>query len=123
MSTLGDKQRLFAKMMGEFLVWCYENDYEVTFGEAYRTLEQARINAAKGSGIVNTLHTKRLALDINLFLDLSLESDEDVYQPDSEAYRPLGEKWKSMHPMNRWGGDFRPRQDGNHFSMEHEGVK
>ena len=122
MSALGDKQRLFAKMMGEFLVWCYANDYEVTFGEATRPPELAALYASQGRGIANSLHTKRLALDINLFLDSSLESDEDIYQPDSEAYRPLGEKWKSMHPLNRWGGDF-SRPDGNHFSMEHEGVK
>lgn len=120
--TLGDKQRLFAQLLGEFLVWCYANDYEVSFGEAYRTPEQAALNAQRGVGISKSLHTKRLAVDLNLFLDSSLASDEDVYQPTSEAYKPLGDKWKSLNPLCRWGGDF-TRPDGNHFSLEHEGVR
>jgi len=118
--TLGQKQRLFAQLMGEFLVWVFANDYEVRFDEAYRTPEQAALNAKKGSGIRNSLHGKHLAMDLPLYLDSSLEADEDVYQPGSEAYRPLGEKWESMHPLCRWGGRF---GDGNHFSLEHEGVK
>lgn len=120
--TLGDKQRLFAQLLGEFLVWCYANDYEVSFGEAYRTPEQAALNAKKGSGILHSLHTKRLAVDLNLFLDSSLVADEDVYALNSEAYQPLGFKWKSLHELCRWGGDF-TRPDGNHFSLEHEGVQ
>lgn len=118
---LGEKQRLFAILFAEFIVWCYDNDYEITFGEAFRPDWVAEIYAKQGKGIRNTLHTSRLAVDINLFI-------KGAYQTNSEVYRPLGEKWKSMHPLNRWGGDFKnaqgePRPDGNHFSMEHEGVK
>lgn len=113
--TLGEKQRLFVRLFAEFVLWCYENDYELSDGEAYRTPEQAALNAAKGTGIANSLHTKRLARDVNLFI-------EGKYQMTSEAYRPLGEKWESMHPLNRWGGRFK-KPDGNHFSMEHEGVR
>lgn len=120
--TLGDKQRLFAHNIGRLLVWCYANDYEVTFGEAERPVKVAALYAQQGIGVANSLHTKRLAIDVNLFLDSSLEADEDIYRPDSEAYRPLGEYWKSLHSLNRWGGDFK-KPDGNHFSMEHEGVK
>ena len=113
--TLGEKQRLFVRLSAEFDLWCYEHGYELTDGEAYRTPEQAALNAAKGTGISNSLHTKRLARDKNLFI-------AGVYQTDSEAYRPLGEKWESMHPLCRWGGRFK-KPDGNHFSIEHEGVK
>lgn len=120
--TLGDKQRLFAQLLGEFLVWLYANDYEITLGEAYRPEAQAAIYAAQNKGILNSLHTKRLAIDLNLFTDKTLASDEDLYQSDSAAYRPLGAKWKSMHSLCRWGGDF-SRPDGNHFSLEHEGVR
>lgn len=120
--TLGDKQRLFARLLGQFLIWLYANDYEISFGEAYRTPEQAALNQQKGTGISNSLHTKRLAVDLNLFLDSSLAADENVYQTDSAAYKPLGDKWKTLHPLCRWGGDF-ARPDGNHFSLEHEGVR
>ena len=120
--TLGEKQRLFVINIAHLITWAYENDYELSFGEALRTAEQAALNASKGSGISNSLHLKRLAIDLNLFLDTSVDSDEDIYQTDSESYKPLGDYWKSLHPLNRWGGDF-SKPDGNHFSMEHEGVR
>lgn len=126
--TLGEKQRLFAYLFAQLIVWANENGYEITFGEVERTKAQADANALLGKGISNSLHLIRLAGDINLFLDTSIDGDEDIYQTDSEAYRPLGDKWKSMHPLCRWGGDFKdkndqPKPDGNHFSLEHEGRK
>jgi len=120
--TLGEKQRLFVSLVGNLIQWAYTNDYEFSFGEAYRTPEQAALNARKGSGISNSLHTKRLAIDLNLFTDLTSDGDEDVYQTDSSAYYELGQYWKSLHPSCRWGGDF-SRPDGNHFSFEHDGVR
>ena len=114
--TLSEKQRLFAKLLGEFLVWIYtQPGYEVVGGDWHRTQAQAVSNASLGVGILHTLHMLSLACDLSFFL-------HGVYQRDSGPYRPLGEKWKSMHPLCRWGGDF-TRQDGGHFSMEHEGVR
>ncbi|EMV5777726.1 M15 family metallopeptidase, partial [Escherichia coli] len=81
--------------------------------EAYRTPEQAALNAKSGKGIRNSLHTLRLAVDFNLFIN-------GKYQADTDAYRPLGEYWESIG--GTWGGRF-SRADGNHFSLEHNGVK
>lgn len=115
--TLGEKQRLFMKLLGEFLVWIYQQpSYAVSGGELLRSQAQALANAASGAGISNSLHLLKLAIDLQLFID-------GVYQTASEAYKPLGDKWKSMHPLARWGGDFKSRPDGNHFSIEHEGVR
>lgn len=111
--TLGEKQREFTLMVAGLIMWTYQNDYELTFGEAYRTPEQAALNAKTGAGIANSLHTKRLAVDLNLFKD-------GIYLTDSDAYLPLGEKWESMG--GAWGGRF-SKPDGNHFSLEHEGVR
>jgi hypothetical protein len=36
-------------------------------------------------------------------------------------YEAMGKKWKSMHELCRWGGDFKGR-DAVHFSFEHKGV-
>ena len=113
--NLGGKQREFTLMVAELISWTYNQGYELTFGEAYRTPEQAALNASRGSGISNSLHTKRLAIDLQLFIN-------DEYQTDSEAYRPLGDYWKSLNPDNAWGGDF-SKPDGNHFSVEWEGVR
>lgn len=113
--TLSDKQREFTLAVAALITWAYSQEYELTFGEAYRTPEQAALNAQNGTGIANSLHTKRLAVDLNLFVG-------GEYQVNSEAYRPIGDKWKTLSPLARWGGDF-TKPDGNHFSFEHEGVK
>jgi hypothetical protein len=118
---LGEKQRIFTILVAQLIEHAYSVGYELRFGEAYRTPEQAALNAAKGIGIKNSVHTKRLAVDFNLFKDSSPDTDDDIYQTDSAAYKELGAYWKTLHPLCRWGGDFK-RPDGNHFSMEHEGV-
>ena len=111
--TLSEKQQLFTQLIGQLIFYAGEHGMRLTFGEAYRTPEQAALNAQKGSGIRNSLHTRRLAVDFNLFID-------GVYQTSSEAYLPLGEYWESLG--GAWGGRF-SRPDGNHFSLEHEGVR
>ncbi|HFS4397591.1 TPA: M15 family metallopeptidase, partial [Escherichia coli] len=106
-------QQLFAVMIADLIHWAQEHGYRLTFGEAYRTPEQAALNAKSGKGIRNSLHTLRLAVDFNLFIN-------GEYQADTDAYRPLGEYWESIG--GTWGGRF-SRADGNHFSLEHNGVK
>ncbi|EOP1323800.1 M15 family metallopeptidase [Escherichia coli] len=110
---LSEKQQLFAVMIADLIYWAQEHGYRLTFGEAYRTPEQAALNAKTGKGIRNSLHTLRLAVDFNLFIN-------GEYQADTDAYRPLGEYWESIG--GTWGGRF-SRADGNHFSLEHNGVK
>ena len=114
--TLGEKQRLFTKLVGELIRYTYDVlGYQLTFGEAYRTPEQAALNAKIGSGIYNSLHTQRLAVDFNLFVN-------GVYVAGTEAYTPLGEYWESLDPQCAWGGRF-AKPDGNHFSLSHNGVR
>ncbi|MEL0552957.1 M15 family metallopeptidase [Raoultella lignicola] len=112
--TLSEKQQLFTILIAQLILWADGKGYRLTFGEAYRTPEQAALNAKKGSGISNSLHTRRLAVDLNLFIN-------GQYQTDSAAYLPLGEYWESLG--GSWGGRFKSRPDGNHFSLEHEGVR
>jgi hypothetical protein len=111
--TLSEKQQRFAVMIADLITWNHMQGRAVTFGEAYRTTEQAALHAAAGRGIANSLHTQRLAVDLNLFIG-------GKYQADTEAYKPLGEYWESLG--GAWGGRF-ARADGNHFSLEHEGRK
>lgn len=115
-SDLGRKQRLFTKLVGRLIQFAYDSGYELTFGDAYRSPEMAQFYAQTGKGIANSLHTQRLAIDLNLFIG-------GVYQSDSAAYKPLGDFWKGLHSECCWGGDFSTRADGNHFSIEHEGRK
>jgi hypothetical protein len=105
--TLGEKQRQFTHDVALLIIEAYRLGYELTFGEAYRTPEQAALNAKKGTGIAASLHTNRLAIDLNLFRN-------GKYLTDTESHRPLGEYWESLRPENRWGGRF-TKPDGNHY--------
>jgi len=107
--SLRQKQSLFAKLMGELLVWIYTHEgWEVTFGEGSVNPLRKEFYHMRGS-----LHRKRLALDINLFLHGKWISDGS-----HPIWTLIGEKWESMHPLCRWGGRFR---DANHFSVTHGG--
>lgn len=106
--TLSERQQMFAWNVSHLIEKIVCDGYQCTLGEAYRTPEQAAIYAAQRKGIKNSLHCKRLAIDLNLFR-------EGAYLVSTEAHRPFGEYWESLHPDNRWGGRF---NDGNHYEMK-----
>lgn len=108
--TLSDKQQNFTLMVAKLITFAYANDYELTFGEAFRTDAQQALHLASGkSKVKRSKHQDRLAVDFNLF-------KEGVYLTASEDYKELGKFWKSLDPANnRWGGDFVGFHDGNHF--------
>lgn len=115
--TLGQAQRAFTLCVAQLIEWAYAHGYELTLAEVYRTPEQARIMAMQGSGIVNSNHIRRLAVDLNLFRD-------GKWLTRTEDHAELGAHWKTLHPLARWGGDFGgKRPDGNHYSFEWEGVQ
>jgi len=137
--TLGEKQRLFTRLLANLIAWAYGQGYEISVGEAWRTDEQAEINAmgpwgrervaafiedlwpvfaAKlrnnaGSGIRNSLHERRLAMDLNLFKGGALLTK-------AEDYEPLGVYWESLDPQCCWGGRF---SDADHFSITDGGQR
>lgn len=102
--------------MARLILKAVEMGYEVTLGDAYRSPEEASRFANLGVGITNSLHTVRLAIDLNLF-------KEGKYLTYTAAYSPLGEWWEKQSTEAYtccWGGHFK---DGNHFSIEHQGVR
>lgn len=112
--TLGQKQRLFTKLMAEWTLWVYEQGYELSDGDAYRDPRlHGMVGVKKGYGHKNSGHKRRLARDYNLFKD-------EKWLDRSEDHRPLGENWESRHELCRWGGRF---GDGNHYSFIHDGVR
>lgn len=113
METLRQKQSRFVRLVGLLIEYAYAHGYELTFGEAWRTPEQAALNAQSGKGISNSLHIDRLAIDFNLF-------SNGKFLTDSESHRQLGEYWESLAPDCVWGGRFK-RPDGNHYSIRHNG--
>lgn len=102
--SLVNKQHKFTQMVARLLLHADSLGYQVTFGDAYR---DPRVEY----GHPNSLHRKRLAVDLNLFKD-------GWWLKETEDHRPLGEYWESIG--GTWGGRF---NDGNHYSLEHEGYK
>lgn len=112
--TLGEKQRLLVQLIAKLIEFAYANGYQLTLGDAFR---DPRVHGAMGIKLgyshPNSNHKQRLAIDFNLFKD-------GVFLQNTEDHRPLGEYWESLNPLCRWGGRF---NDGNHYSIEHDGIK
>lgn len=114
--TLGQKQRLFTRLISELIIWAYDNGYEFTKGDAFRSPRAfGKMGVRKAYGNANSNHKLKLAQDLNLFIN-------GAYMTTTEAHRPIGEKWESMHELCAWGGRF-TSADGNHYSLEHNGRK
>jgi len=114
--TLREKQSIFVRGVAELIQYATSQGYEFTFGECFRSKEEAERLANADKGIKNSLHTVRLAIDLNLFKG-------GKYLSSTESYKFLGEWWeaKSVTDLTYcWGGRF---NDGNHFSIAHEGKK
>lgn len=113
--NLRQKQSLFASLIAKLILKAYELGFEVTLGETWRSEFEATRLAVEGKGIIRSLHQDRLAIDLNLFKD-------GMFLRDTDSHQLLGDYWKSLHPLCRWGGDFSgKRKDGNHYSVAHEG--
>jgi len=110
--TVGQKQRRFAKMVPRLIDKAHELGFEVTLGDAFR---DPRVHGAmgekKGYSAASSCHKLKLAIDLNLFKN-------GVYFSGSEDHRSLGEWWEKQGGV--WGGRF---NDGNHYSLEHQGFK
>lgn len=103
--TLREKQSKFLIMVAQLIMYASMFDgYALTLGDGYRSPKVTY-------GHPNSLHRKRLAVDLNLFID-------GVYQRTPAAYEPLGSYWKKLG--GSWGGDF---NDARHFSLAHGGMR
>lgn len=112
MATLREKQSMFARMVADLISHAGSIGYEVTMGDAYRDPRvHGEVGVKMGYGHAMSCHKLRLAIDLNLFRDGQLLQGTD-------AHRELGEWWESCG--GSWGGRF---GDGNHYSLEHEGMR
>lgn len=112
--TLGEKQRLFAKLVPRLIDKAHELGFEVTLGDAFRDpRSHGKLGEKIAYGEPYSCHKSKLALDLNLFRD-------GKYLDKTEDHKPLGEWWEQQHPMACWGGRF---EDGNHYSFTHDGMK
>lgn len=109
--SLVEKQARFAQMVALLIQEAERLGYMVTFGDAYR---DPRAHGAQGIKIgysaARSAHKFRLAVDLALFRG-------GVYLRATADYEPLAGFWRALG--GTWGGDW---GDGNHFSLEHQGI-
>lgn len=101
--TLRQKQSKFVHMIAMLILHAEHLGYELTWGETWRL--------PRAGSHPTSLHYDRLAADLNLFKD-------GKWLKTTKAHTPLGEYWESIG--GTWGGRF---NDGNHYSLEHGGMK
>ena len=94
--TIRQQQSKFVRMVADLIIFVYDTlGYELTFGDAYATTGHK----------VNSYHYKRLAIDLNLFIN-------GEYQTTTEAHAPVAIYWESL------GGTAGYRfNDGNHYAL------
>lgn len=68
----------------------------------------------KPIGIARSVHNHSLAADLYIIVDRQISNDPN-------EYAILGTYWKTLHPLARWGGDFKGFPDLGHFSFTYEG--
>jgi len=106
------KQQHFALMIPGLIEKAHQLGYRVTLGDAYRDPRAFGLHGKKvGYSSANSCHKLRLAIDLNLFKD-------GVFLRETVNYLQLGLWWEAQG--GTWGGRF---DDGNHFSIEHNGSR
>lgn len=109
---LGEAQEKFARMLPGLIQKALDLGFEIRLGDLFRDPRVfGKIGERKGYGHPRSCHKLKLAIDLNLFLD-------GEYQPGTDAHLELGEWWESQG--GAWGGRF---NDGNHYSIEFDGMK
>lgn len=110
--SLGAKQEKFSFMVIGLLQKAHDLGFTVRIGDCYR---DPRAFGQQGEkrlySEANSAHKNKLAIDLNLFRD-------GIYLVRTDDHKELGEYWESMGGC--WGGRF---NDGNHYSLEHNGIK
>lgn len=118
-------QQKFTKDIALLIKRATELDVKLSFGEAYRTIDQQllyyygmnvrtedkRLNLLSGKTRSKTLysnHMKRLAVDFNFFINNKLTYTDPLIEE-------LGQYWESLDMHNRWGGNFKGFYDAPHF--------
>lgn len=111
--TLRQKQSAFAFLSARLMIFMHQTGYEFTYGETYRSPQEAErlyklYKAGRGPrASLNSEHTKKLAIDLNLFKD-------GKFLKSTEAHKMFGEWWENQHINCRWGGRY---GDGNHYEF------
>lgn len=129
--TIGQKRQILAVNVALLILYARSIGYGLSMGAGFRDQALVDYYAKKGIGSKKSLHALGLAQDLNLFEIRTYAKNgkvytRNIYLQKTSDHEALGAYWKSLHPLNRWGGDFKynPKRkgggkDGNHYSMAH----
>ena len=107
-----DRQMEFTHNVARLIEYIYATGCKCTFGETFRTHDQALLYHKLGIGSADSNHCYRLAIDLNIF------DEHNTYLHDTKDYLEYGSFWEKLNPFNEWGGRWKRRPDGNHFEMD-----
>lgn len=117
-SELRFRQNRFATHVSWLISFLQSNESGLTIslGEVERTKMQQEVYVMENlSKTMDSMHLKRLAIDINFFKDdYRLFSDKNRKDEDFEMIKLAGEYWQDLHPDNR-AGMFWQFFDPSHF--------
>lgn len=121
--SLREKQTLFAVLKAQLVLWIREQGWAVAEGEGYVALTDGKDGDHDGPHKAGGAHYMKLGQDLDLFVGGTWTGDvyvggDYVSTGGHPAWRAIGERWESMHPLCRWGGRF---EDDNHISIAHAG--
>ncbi len=103
------EQHAFLQDVARLVIFADQAGFIVTGGELWRTPEQQAIYVKTNrSKTMASNHLRRLAIDLNFLKDGKLVWDVSVI-------KPVGDYWESLHPKNRWGGNWKNFKDVPHF--------
>lgn len=107
--SLSSEQAAFLIDACKLIQYATEKGWTVTGGELFRTAEQQEIYFKQGkTKTMMSNHMRRLAIDLNF-----LKDGRPIWEKSQLA--DLGKYWESLHPANRWGGNFKSLPDVPHF--------
>ena len=110
--TFREMRVLHTRLMAELKLWIFQQEgYEVATAEG---MDRITEKDPTSDHMKNSNHNYGLAEDLDLYLNGN-------YMKKTEDHKFVGDKWKSMHPLCRWGGDLIKHPDGNHYSLEYQG--
>ena len=96
-------QAKFMYSLSKLIKYAYGLGYTMSGGDLWATSGHKE----------NSLHYRRLAIDLNLF-------KEGEWLKSTEDHKELGTYWESLDPKCRWGGRY---SDGNHYELVPGGYK
>lgn len=110
----------FTDAIAQLLAWAKAEPtlggYRVAFGEGLVAITDAADGDYDGPHMAGGAHYTGLGMDLMVFNTIGVYIADGAHP----AYRKLGEKWRRLHTLARWGGDF-AKADPDHFSLVWDG--